>query len=135
MLGIHALIGVGEALITVGVLVFLNQVRPDLISGEKTKAQGDFKWVAAGILISIFVVLLSPLASIHPDGLERVAEDFDFLFLGQESPYKLLPDYIIPVLGASGLSTILAGLIGIIVVFLITYGIGRRLSHRKNRDS
>jgi hypothetical protein len=45
-----------------------------------------------------------------------------------------LPDYIIPALGESGLSTILAGLIGIIVVFLITYGIGRGLQRRKNKS-
>jgi cobalt/nickel transport system permease protein len=134
MLGVHALIGIGEALITVGVLAFLNQVRPDLVSIEKTKAHGDYKWVVGGILISIIVVLLSPFASIHPDGLERVADNLEFLFLGKEAPYQLLPDYIIPALGESGLSTILAGLIGIIVVFLITYGIGRGLQRRKNKS-
>lgn len=133
MLGIHTLIGIGEALITVGVLAFLNQVRPDLVSVEKTRAHGDYKWVAGGILISIIVILFSPFASINPDGLERVAGDLEFLFLGQEAPYQLLPDYIIPAMGESGLSTILAGLIGIIVIFLITYGIGRGLQHRKNQ--
>jgi cobalt/nickel transport system permease protein len=102
MLGIHTLIGIGEALITVGVLAFLNQVRPDLVSIEKTKAQGNYKWVVGGILISIIVVLLSPFASINPDGLERVADDLEFIFLGQEAPYQVLPDYIIPALGESG---------------------------------
>ncbi|MGD8458649.1 MAG: energy-coupling factor ABC transporter permease [Anaerolineales bacterium] len=132
MLGVHAVIGIGEALITVGALAFLFQVRPDLVSVEKTEAHGDYKWVVGGILISIIIVILSPLASINPDGLERVAGDLEFLFLGQESPYELLPDYNIPVLGDSGLSTILAGFIGILLVFIITYGIGRGLKHRKN---
>jgi cobalt/nickel transport system permease protein len=132
MLGVHAVIGIGEALITVGALAFLFQVRPDLVSVEKTEAHGDYKWVVGGILISIIIVILSPLASINPDGLERVAGDLEFLFLGQESPYELLPDYNIPVLGDSGLSTILAGFIGILLVFIITYGIGRGLKHRNN---
>lgn len=41
MAGIHALIGVGEALITVAVLSFIQKVRPDLIygfAGESNKA-------------------------------------------------------------------------------------------------
>lgn len=133
MLGIHTMIGIGEALITVGVLAFLNQVRPDLVSVKKTESHGDYKWVAGGILISIIVVLLSPFASINPDGLERVAENLEFLILGKDAPYQLLPDYTIPLLGESGLSTILAGIIGIIVVFMIAYGIGRGLQQRKNQ--
>jgi cobalt/nickel transport system permease protein len=133
MLGIHTMIGIGEALITVGVLAFLHQVRPDLVSVTKTESHGDYKWVAGGIIISIIVVLLSPFASINPDGLERVAEDLEFLILGKDAPYQLLPDYTLPVLGESGLSTILAGIIGIIVVFMITYGIGRGLQQRKNQ--
>jgi cobalt/nickel transport system permease protein len=132
MLGIHTLIGIGEALITVGVLAFLNQVRPDLVNVEKTKAFGNYRWVAGGILISIIVVFLSPFASINPDGLERVAKDLEFLLLGREASYQLLPGYIIPALGETRLSTILAGLIGIIIVFLISYGIGQSLKRRKN---
>jgi cobalt/nickel transport system permease protein len=135
MLGVHALIGVGEALITVGVLTFLSKVRPDLIDRERMESHGDYSWVAGGILISLIVVLFSPFASINPDGLERVAEDLEFFILGKDAPYQLLPDYIIPTLGESGLSTILAGIIGIILVFIITYGIGRGLQHRKNQGS
>ena len=33
MLGVHALIGVGEALITVGAVTLLLRVRPDLLKG------------------------------------------------------------------------------------------------------
>jgi hypothetical protein len=33
MAGIHALIGIGEAIITVAVLSFIQKVRPDLIYG------------------------------------------------------------------------------------------------------
>jgi cobalt/nickel transport system permease protein len=130
MLGIHLFIGIGEALITVGVLGFINQVRPELISVEKIEAMGNYSWVVGGILISILVVLISPWASVNPDGLERVAEDLQFLYLGMEGPYQLLPDYIIPSLGESGFSTIIAGIIGIAVVFLVVYGIGRAVKYQ-----
>ena len=130
MLGVHMLIGIGEALITVGVLGFINQVRPELISVEKIEALGNYSWVIGGIIISILVVLISPWASINPDGLERVAEDLEFLYTGTEAPYQLLPDYIIPALGESGFSTILAGIIGIVVVFLIVFGIGRVVQYQ-----
>lgn len=135
MLGIHSLIGIGEALITVGVLSFLTKVRPDLVDVEKTKAQGNYSWVAGGVLISIIVVLFSPFASINPDGLERVAEDLEFLFLGKGTPFQILPDYIIPIMGDSAFSTILAGLLGVLLVFVIAYGIGRGLQHRKDQRS
>ena len=130
MLGVHLLIGIGEALITVGVLGFINQVRPELISVEKIEALGNYSWVIGGIIISILVVLISPWASINPDGLERVAEDLEFLYTGTEAPYQVLPDYIIPALGESGFSTILAGIIGIVVVFLIVFGIGRVVQYQ-----
>ncbi|MBI5960630.1 MAG: energy-coupling factor ABC transporter permease, partial [Chloroflexi bacterium] len=34
MVGVHALIGIGEALITAGALTFIQQTRPDLIAGS-----------------------------------------------------------------------------------------------------
>jgi cobalt/nickel transport system permease protein len=40
MVGIHAIIGIGEALITVAVLSFIQKVRPDLIYGFVRKADG-----------------------------------------------------------------------------------------------
>ena len=38
MMGVHALIGIGEALITVAAIAFIEQTRPDLLSAEKTTA-------------------------------------------------------------------------------------------------
>ena len=79
MLTVHALIGVGEALITVAALGFVLRTRPDLMGEGSASAGGGRGWVVAGALISLIVVLLSPLASANPDGLERVAGDLVFL--------------------------------------------------------
>jgi cobalt/nickel transport system permease protein len=127
MLGIHALIGIGEALITVAALAFIMQVRPDVLSVEATEARGGRGWIVAGIAIALVVVLFAPWASADPDGLERVAEDLGFLGTGLEAPYQMLPDYTIPMLGETGLSTIVAGIIGVLIVAAIAIGIGRLL--------
>ena len=51
MLGVHALIGIGEGLITAAALAFIEQTRPDLLSVEKTTAGGGRGWIYAGILL------------------------------------------------------------------------------------
>lgn len=127
MLGVHALIGVGEALITAAAIAFVTQVRPDLIASQALEAHRGPAWVLVGVTISLAVVLLSPFASANPDGLERMAENLGFLTLGQQSPYQIIPDYTFPALGESGLSTILAGLVGLFIVSIAAYLIGRGL--------
>src|SRR5512138_2457532 len=59
MLTVHALIGVGEALITVAALTFIFQTRPDLLGENSESAKGSRGWVVAGVLIALIVVLLS----------------------------------------------------------------------------
>lgn len=125
MLGVHALIGVGEALITVAALSFILQTRPDLLGEGSESAKGSRNWVWVGGIIALVVVLLSPLASADPDGLERVARDLGFLEAGQNAPFQIIPDYTIPILGNTPLSTIIAGVIGVIVVAVVIVLIGR----------
>jgi cobalt/nickel transport system permease protein len=130
MLGVHVLIGIGEALITVAALAFIEQTRPDLLEKEAMAAKGSSGWAYAGVVISLLAVLLSPMASASPDGLERVAEDIGFLSLGQEAPYQILPDYTIPLLGETALSTILAGVVGSLVVLGLMIVLGQSLRRK-----
>jgi len=125
MLGIHALIGVGEALITVAALAFILQSRPDLLGENSESAKGSRGWVIAGGLVSLIVVFLSPLASSDPDGLESVATDLGLLQGTGDSAYQLLPDYTLPFLGATPASTVIAGIIGILVVGAIIVLLGQ----------
>ena len=127
MLTVHALIGAGEALITVAALTFILQTRPDLIGEQSASATGSRGWVVVGMLVSLAVVLLSPLASADPDGLEQVASDLGFLSQGGSAPYQLIPDYTLPLLGETALSTIFAGMIGILIVGVIIVLLGQGL--------
>jgi len=116
MLFVHALIGLGEAVVTVAALSFVLQARPDLLGENSESAKGSKGWVIAGITISLIVVSLSPFASADPDGLERVANDLGFLHAGRVAPFSIIPDYAVPFLGRTPLSTVIAGVIGLAVV-------------------
>ena len=122
--GIHALIGIGEGLITVGVLAFVKAARPDLL-GEQTKQQvGGWAVWGVGLLLAVGLAILSPLASAHPDGLEWVAEQKGFLDTAQGSVYNIIPDYVFPGISNEALATIVAGIVGVVLVFLVVTGIG-----------
>ena len=125
MLGVHALIGLGEAFITVSALAFILQTRPDLLGEGSESAKASRNWIYAGGFITLLVVLLSPFASADPDGLERVAENLGFIGAGQSAPYEIIPDYTLPFLGETAISTILAGVVGVVVVGAIIMLIGR----------
>lgn len=130
MLGVHALIGIGEALITVAALTFILQTRPDLVGEGSVAGRGGRGWALAGVVLSLVVVLLSPFASANPDGLERVATDLGFINTGQSAVYNILPDYTLPLLGQTPLSTIMAGVIGMLVVLALALMAGRSLQKR-----
>lgn len=137
MLGVHLLIGIGEGLITVAAISFILSTRPDLLSTGLTDAlHGKSRPISGravlgtGLAIAAALALLSPLASASPDGLERVAEDHSFLDRALDPVYNVLPDYTIPGLGGA-LSTILAGLVGVIVVVALGYGVALLLRRRR----
>ncbi len=130
MLGVHALIGIGEALITVGAVAFISRARPDLVAAEQYTGHTDRGWMIGGALAALAIVILSPLASADPDGLERVAEDLGFLESGQSAPYEIIPDYTLPFLGETPLSTIVAGVIGALIVAVVAVLVARALSSR-----
>ena len=127
MMGVHALIGIGEALLTVGALLFIMSARPDLLEEGAVKERGGVGWVPAGLVVALAVTLLTPFASTSPDGLESVAEEMGFINLGQAAPYEILPDYTVPLLGDTALSTILSGVIGALIVFGLLYMVVNRL--------
>ncbi len=132
MLGVHALIGLGEALITVAALAYIEQTRPDILDVNNPAKEGGRGWIVSGVLISLLAVLISPLASGNPDGLEKVASDLGFLGSGLDAPYQLLPDYSIPFLGDTAISTILAGAVGAIVLIGLVVLLGRNLRRKKS---
>lgn len=141
MIGVHMLIGIGEGLITTAALSFILATRPDLLPAwlgdelsGKSRPISTRQIVGAGLAIAILLALLSPFASSAPDGLESVLER---LGIGATSgpsatsPVGVLPDYTIPGL-EGGLSTILAGLVGVLIVVAIGYSVAMLIRRRRS---
>ncbi len=104
MLGVHALIGLGEGAITAAALLLLWQVRPDLITGRSSAEPARLSWggwvLAVGLLL---VAALAPFASSDPDGLEKVAESLGFAGIARDPALPgPVPDY--ELLGFTGVA-------------------------------
>ena len=121
---VHILIGIGEGLITVGALSFVATTRRDLLE-QKSAPAGSLRWAAVGLALALAVTLLAPLASPHPDGLERVAEDLGFIGTALDAPYEIIPDYVLPGISNEALATIAAGIVGTLVVAGVAFSIAR----------
>lgn len=124
MIGIHAVIGLGEAFITFGVLLFIYKFRHDLLEGAAESERAPY-WIGAGLLAALALTLVSPLASALPDGLERVALDLGFAGQAQALLPGLLPDYTVPFITNPALTTIAAGVAGVLMVSAIGFGMWR----------
>ena len=122
---IHALIGMGEGLITIGALAFIFAARRDLLQTGEAKPASGRGVVIGGLVISVLLAVLSPLASSHPDGLEWVAEEQGFLHQAQDAFYNIIPDYVMPGIQNEALATIAAGIIGLLVVFGVAFAAAR----------
>jgi hypothetical protein len=94
-------------------------------------------FVAAGLAVALLVAGgVSLLASDQPDGLERVSIDQGFADGARESAIDSpLGDYSVEGADNDGISTALAGIIGVLVTLLLTVGILKVVQHRRKPDS
>jgi cobalt/nickel transport system permease protein len=134
MAGIHALIGIGEGLITAGALVFLKATRRDLLEAPHAQFTGGKAVWIVGLVIAVALAILSPLASAHPDGLEWVAEESGFLGLARGPLYEIIPDYVVPGISNEKLATILAGVVGALIVFAAAAGVAYARAKRSRHS-
>ena len=72
--------------------------------------------LVVGIGIALLITFFSPLASSEPDGLEKVAENHGFITQAEDAPYQIIADYVFPWVDNEDLATVLAGIIGVLVV-------------------
>ena len=124
MISVHALIGVGEALLTVGVVYALNAY-------GYARKENKYSFAIGASVLAIIAAFISPLASGFPDGLEWVAGKLSFIeFSGFEIP-AMFPDYQATFINSPALSTILAGVAGIFIAFGFTFAIGKMLKNSR----
>lgn len=136
MIGVHALIGIGEAVITAGALLLIYRTRPDLLQqGRAAPGQSSAGWVTAGLLAALVVAFFSFATSSNPDGLERVAEDQGFLGSALDPLFNILPDYTLPFIENKAVSGVIAVMVGTLLVFGLVYLIGRLARRRKGQTA
>ena len=89
-------------------------------------------WVAGLAIAGVIAAVAAAFASGDPDGLDWVSIEQGFDEAGQEPGFEILPDYTIP--GIDGtVSTIIAGVVGIAIVFALMLLLGRLLARRRSR--
>lgn len=133
MVGVHFLIGIGEGLISATTVAAVGAARPELIAGlegfdlrgqsARPVKSGVWGFAAAGLAVAALLVLVvAPLASGEPDGLERVAIDqgFDDSAEGSAVADSPLADYGVSGVEDESTGTRVAGLVGV----LVTFGVG-----------
>jgi cobalt/nickel transport system permease protein len=123
MAGVHAVIGLGEALIAALVVAAILRTRPELVAERKATAAEAASPkvrvpVALALLAILGLVLVGvPFASTRPDGLERVAEALGFAARAK-APIAAAP------------ATWAAAFLGVLVVFLLSYALAVALARK-----
>jgi cobalt/nickel transport system permease protein len=132
MANVHMVIGVGEALITAMVIAAVGRARPDLLrlaSGGPLNGS-SFDIIVYGLVLTAgLLIFVVPFASPWPDGLEKVASTLGFESRALD-PHVSSPmaDYQAPGIGSAALATVMAGAIGGVVVFVISWILARSLT-------
>ncbi|MGD9014507.1 MAG: PDGLE domain-containing protein [Candidatus Omnitrophota bacterium] len=96
----------------------------------------DKRMILGGLLIALsLAVFVSPFASSLPDGLEKVAEDKDFIDLAEVQPLvsSPIPDYAWPGIKDERLATSVAGLVGTLIICGLGLSLGYLLSAKNKR--
>lgn len=150
MVGVHVLIGIGEAAITAATVGAVLAVRPDLVHGARglavplklrvdgvlvdapaaapvaVAARSTKKVWATGLATALVLAgFVSYYASASPDGLEKVAADqgIDQNVKGHAAAGSPLADYSVKDIADARLSGGLAGVIGVGVTVVVGTGI------------
>jgi cobalt/nickel transport system permease protein len=128
MLGTHALIGIGEGLITSLVILTIARTRPDLLETETAPATRGMGWefLAFGLVIALgLAIFVSPYACAWPDGLDKVAQQFGFEGRAATLIKTWIPDYKMPGISSEGIATAVAGAFGTLIMFGLACVVGR----------
>ena len=135
MVGVHVLIGVGEAVITGFVVAAVLASRPDLVGGAADLAPaqvldrrrvGARTFAIGGVLAALFMAaVVSQFAAGDPDGLERVAQDKGFADSAEDHALGdgVFADYATRGIDNEELSLAIAGCAGVALTLVVGWGL------------
>lgn len=162
MVGVHVLIGIGEAVITAATVGAVIAVRPDLVHGArglaaplKLRVGGELVdapaaspavpvaarstkpvWITGLVAALALAGIVSFYASSSPDGLEKVAADkgIDQKVTEHAAADSPLADYSVKDVSDARLSGGLAGVIGVGATVLVGTGVFWTVRRRRSAD-
>ncbi|MEV5198517.1 energy-coupling factor ABC transporter permease [Streptomyces sp. NPDC053720] len=163
MVGVHVLIGIGEAVITALTVGAVIAVRPDLVHGArgltsslKLRIDGELVdapapapaapaaarshrgiWAAGLVTALVLAGFVSYYASSDPDGLEKVAADQGIDKKAEEHAAKDSPlaDYGVKDVSDARISGGLAGVIGVAATVVVGSGVFYVVRRRRTPDA
>ena len=130
MSGVHMLIGLGEAVITMLVVAVIARARPELIDGIDSGPMSHRALLTFGGFATLaLLVFVAPVASSLPDGLDWVAGRLDFAQRSTTLQSAPFDGYSLEMAVATpAVATVLAGLIGAAIAFAIAWLVARALT-------
>ncbi len=128
--GVYALVGIGEGLVTAAALSLLRSARPEVLRDDlPLPGRTSASLLTAGMTGTLMLILLAPLASANPDGLESVARNAGFSHLAQAPAIQVMSGYCVQWLGSTFYSVIIAMIAGAVAVAALVSVV----SHRRIR--
>lgn len=135
MVGVHALIGIGEGVISGLAVAAVLAARPDLVTGAADlpaeslagRARVGARTFAIGAVVAtlIVAVVVSQLSVDDPDGLEKVAEEEGFITSAEDHALADSPfaDYATRGIDDETLSLAVAGATGALLTLVVGFGL------------
>jgi cobalt/nickel transport system permease protein len=142
MVGVHALIGIGEAIISSLAVGAVLSSRPELVYGASDLGRAELAetkvktrtFVIGGALVAlVFAAVISQFAVDNPDGLERVAEDTGFMSSAGDHALadSIFADYATSGISNETVSLAIAGVVGTLVTLAVAAGIFLAVRERR----
>ncbi|HEX4448102.1 MAG TPA: energy-coupling factor ABC transporter permease, partial [Polyangiaceae bacterium] len=136
MVGVHAVIGLGEASIGALVIASVIRMRPGLVARREGAVAGGGASVVLALVPSVGLALfVSPFACRWPDGLERVVERFGIEPARARLVAAPLGDALGPGTGGAFWRAGLAGVAGVLLVFALSCLLGAWLASSPSPSS
>lgn len=141
MVGPHVLLGMLEGIMTIALLFLIKKNTPGfLLLSEKNyipatlsqAERGEKNWYFLLALALVIAVFVSPFASRHPGGLEKLALDYESRGRAMVVYYHApLAEYVVPGIDNERMANGVAGLIGVLLTFGVCWTTGMLFVDKK----
>lgn len=147
MVGVHLVIGIGEAVISALAIAAVLAARPDLVYGARDlegawrsdrKSVKTRTFLIGGLLVAmVFAGVVSQFAAGDPDGLQKVAEQSGFADSAANSAVddSLFANYATAGIDNESVSLAVAGIVGTLVTLAVSAGIFLAVRERSNTSA